>query len=367
MPARTPLFAKLTKVTHRGTSPSYRMIGKWRGRTLFERSKSILMTRSSRSGWPPKSAARFAKCTACDRPKSQTSSRGTRISGLLCPRPCAPQAPAARAALLRMDTPRSPTAGFAPPRTSSLMRCAPAISYSGCDNTYPPHSTPMIEIFFSSTRFNAIDGMRPAANPIIKIPPLRSHALCRQIENVAAHWIVNRIGAAALRDLLHAIHPAGTRIIDRVIRALLPRKRELRFASGRRDHLRAQRLADLNRRPSRRRSHPRGPAATRLRGSGSDASWRNMTSDKRSASPRRSKPIASGIANMLDSGASEYSANAPPRGIAITRSPSFTFVTPHPTASTTPATSAPGVNGNGGFTWYFPCTCKMSKKFSAAA
>ena len=34
---------------------------------------------------------------------------------------------------------------------------------------------------------------------------------------------------------------------------------------------------------------------------------------------------------------------------------------------TTPATSPPGMNGKGGFTWYLPCTIRMSKKLQPAA
>src|ERR1700675_2370169 len=52
---------------------------------------------------------------------------------------------------------------------------------------------------------------------------------------------------------------------------------------------------------------------------------------------------------------------------AITRSPTFRSVTPEPTLSITPATSAAGENGNGGLIWYLPWIIRMSKKFSAAA
>src|SRR5262249_1509418 len=52
---------------------------------------------------------------------------------------------------------------------------------------------------------------------------------------------------------------------------------------------------------------------------------------------------------------------------ATTRSPTFRSVTPAPTLSITPATSAAGENGNGGLIWYLPWIIRMSKKFSAAA
>src|SRR5262245_8580127 len=49
------------------------------------------------------------------------------------------------------------------------------------------------------------------------------------------------------------------------------------------------------------------------------------------------------------------------------RSPGAKFRTSGPTASTTPASSAPGTNGNGGRTWYCPRTMRMSKKLHPAA
>src|SRR5216110_1679737 len=51
---------------------------------------------------------------------------------------------------------------------------------------------------------------------------------------------------------------------------------------------------------------------------------------------------------------------------AATRSPTLRSVTPGPTLSITPATSAAGENGNGGLIWYLPWIIRMSKKFSAA-
>src|SRR5258705_11870608 len=51
---------------------------------------------------------------------------------------------------------------------------------------------------------------------------------------------------------------------------------------------------------------------------------------------------------------------------AATRSPALRSVTPGPTLSITPATSAAGENGNGGLIWYLPWIIRMSKKFSAA-
>ena len=51
---------------------------------------------------------------------------------------------------------------------------------------------------------------------------------------------------------------------------------------------------------------------------------------------------------------------------ATTRSPTLRSVTPAPTLSITPATSAAGENGNGGLIWYLPWIIRRSKKFSAA-
>src|SRR5262252_5907551 len=51
----------------------------------------------------------------------------------------------------------------------------------------------------------------------------------------------------------------------------------------------------------------------------------------------------------------------------MTRSPGARSVTPLPTASTRPANSAPGENGNGGLCWYLPAMSSVSKKLSATA
>src|SRR5260221_3254105 len=80
----------------------------------------------------------------------------------------------------------------------------------------------------------------------------------------------------------------------------------------------------------------------------------------------RSKSRLSGILTMEFAGSAIF-----PRGplwpdCPATRSPTFRPVTPEPTLSTTPATSAAGENGNGGLIWYLPWIIKRSKKFSAA-
>ncbi len=80
----------------------------------------------------------------------------------------------------------------------------------------------------------------------------------------------------------------------------------------------------------------------------------------------RSKSRLSGILTIELAGSAIFS-RAPlwPQD-ATTRSPTFRSVTPAPTLSITPATSAAGENGNGGLIWYLPWIIRMSKKFSAA-
>src|SRR6476620_3407212 len=80
----------------------------------------------------------------------------------------------------------------------------------------------------------------------------------------------------------------------------------------------------------------------------------------------RSKSRLSGIFTIVFAGSAIFS-RAPlwPQD-ATMRSPTFKSVTPAPTLSITPATSAAGENGNGGLIWYLPWIIKRSKKFSAA-
>src|SRR5215216_456590 len=81
----------------------------------------------------------------------------------------------------------------------------------------------------------------------------------------------------------------------------------------------------------------------------------------------RSKSRLSGIFTIELAGSAIFS-RAPlwPQD-ATTRSPTLRSVTPAPTLSMTPATSAAGENGKGGLIWYLPWIIRMSKKFSAAA
>src|SRR3954469_5153874 len=80
----------------------------------------------------------------------------------------------------------------------------------------------------------------------------------------------------------------------------------------------------------------------------------------------RSKSRLSGILTIEFAGSAIFSRAPLCPHEAITRSPGFKSVTPAPTLSTTPATSAAGENGNGGLIWYLPWIIKRSKKSSAA-
>ena len=77
--------------------------------------------------------------------------------------------------------------------------------------------------------------------------------------------------------------------------------------------------------------------------------------------------MPSGMRCSALAGSATRSANAPSGTPANTRSPTATPRTAEPSSRTTPASSAPGVNGNGGFIWYLPCTSRMSKKLQPAA
>src|SRR4051795_6559815 len=81
----------------------------------------------------------------------------------------------------------------------------------------------------------------------------------------------------------------------------------------------------------------------------------------------RSKSRLSGILTIAFAGNAIFSRAPLCPQEATTRSPGFRSVTPSPTLSITPATSAAGENGNGGLIWYLAWITRMSKKFSAAA
>src|ERR1700688_1593092 len=80
----------------------------------------------------------------------------------------------------------------------------------------------------------------------------------------------------------------------------------------------------------------------------------------------RSKSRLSGILTMVFAGSAIFSRARLWPHEAPTRSPALRSVTPAPTLSITPATSAAGENGNGGLIWYLPWIIRISKKFSAA-
>src|ERR1700728_1693174 len=80
----------------------------------------------------------------------------------------------------------------------------------------------------------------------------------------------------------------------------------------------------------------------------------------------RSKSRLSGILKMESAGSAIFSRAPLWPHDATTRSPTLRSVTPAPTLSITPATSAAGENGNGGLIWYLPWIISRSKKFNAA-
>src|SRR5688572_16188420 len=79
------------------------------------------------------------------------------------------------------------------------------------------------------------------------------------------------------------------------------------------------------------------------------------------------KSIPAGIGSSRPSSTLTSSANDPNVVKAMTRSPTFTRLTPSPTALTTPEHSLPGENGSGGFTWYLFWIIKTSGKLTLAA
>src|SRR6202451_4495592 len=80
----------------------------------------------------------------------------------------------------------------------------------------------------------------------------------------------------------------------------------------------------------------------------------------------RSKSRLSGIFTIEFAGSAIFSRAPLCPQEAPTRSLSLRSVTPAPTLSITPATSAAGENGNGGLIWYLPWIIRRSKKFNAA-
>src|SRR5881396_3539825 len=77
--------------------------------------------------------------------------------------------------------------------------------------------------------------------------------------------------------------------------------------------------------------------------------------------------MPSGMRHAPGAGTTARSAKAPSGTEAKMRSPAAKPSTPRPVARTTPASSAPGMNGKGGFTWYCPRTMRRSKKLQPAA
>src|SRR5947209_8820364 len=78
------------------------------------------------------------------------------------------------------------------------------------------------------------------------------------------------------------------------------------------------------------------------------------------------KSSSSGSGKVRYDGATACSANPPNMHIAATRSPVRTDADSG-ADSTTPATSLPGTNGTGGFSWYMPRVCSTSGNATPAA
>src|SRR5665213_714392 len=79
------------------------------------------------------------------------------------------------------------------------------------------------------------------------------------------------------------------------------------------------------------------------------------------------RSMASGTATNDSAGTTTWLANPPNPQNTSTRSPTDQSVTPGPTAAMVPATSLPGTNGVGGFSWYRPWQISPSTKLTPAA
>src|SRR5690606_33931323 len=85
---------------------------------------------------------------------------------------------------------------------------------------------------------------------------------------LSADRVVDHVGALAARERLDALAQVFTRIVDRLVGTVLAAQRELVFARGRRDHARAHRLADRDRRDAHatgRAEHKHGLAGSKFR------------------------------------------------------------------------------------------------------
>ena len=85
----------------------------------------------------------------------------------------------------------------------------------------------------------------------------------------------------------------------------------------------------------------------------------------KAAASTKLKPSGSGMQSAA--GASVWVPKPPVPDRQATRWPTARWLTPSPTAWTTPAYSEPGTNGSSGFIWYLFCTISRSGKFRLAA
>ena len=77
--------------------------------------------------------------------------------------------------------------------------------------------------------------------------------------------------------------------------------------------------------------------------------------------------MASGSFHRRLAGRATFSAMPPQPVLARMRSPTFTLVTPSPTASMTPDSSPPGAKGRGGRAWYLSSIISTSGKLTPTA
>ena len=192
----------------------------------------------------------------------------------------------------------------------------------------------------------------------------------RAVVGVAADRVVDDVGAAPVGELLHRVDEVVLAVVDREVGAELaarPGPSRARRRSRSRARPRRGRAGSPR---CRRRPRPRARAASRPPGGARGGAARGGRSGTRRAAPPRPRTASTpGSGTRRRRVAVVDSANPPPPkvGMASTRSPTEHAVDAVAEPSTTPATSAPGVNGSGGFTWYSPRHMSTSGKFSDAA
>ena len=82
-----------------------------------------------------------------------------------------------------------------------------------------PSGGPVTAMFFSRMRFAVTSGSSPPAKPITSRRPFQAMHFSELLEDVAADRVVDHVGAAAARLLLHARDEVLARVVDRDVRA----------------------------------------------------------------------------------------------------------------------------------------------------